>query len=128
MKVLLTAALVQFLSLNAFAQIPISNTKWKGHIEIPQALDIILEFKNDSLIATSAEGMELEVMFFSQVKDTLRLKKLNGQSPCDHTTEGYYRLEWAENGDKLLLHLVKDDCADRAKSITSTVAYFRIKN
>lgn len=128
MKVLLTATLVQFLALYAFAQTPISNTKWKGHIESPQALDIILEFKNDSLIATSAEGMELEVMSFSQTKDTLKLRKLNGQSPCDYTTDGFYHLEWVENGDKLLLHLVKDDCTDRAKSITSAVAYFRIRN
>lgn len=128
MKVLLTATLVQFLTLYAFAQTPISNTKWKGHIEIPQALDIVLEFKNDSLIATSAEGMELEVMFFSQAKDTLRLRKLNGQSPCDYTVEGIYHLEWADSGDKLLLHIINDDCIDRAKSITSGVGYFRVKN
>ena len=94
MKVLLTVALVQFLSLNTFAQTQISNTKWKGQMTSPQALDIILEFKNDSLIATSAEGMELEVMFFSQAKDTLKLRKLNGTSPCDLTTEGIYILKF----------------------------------
>ena len=128
MKLLFIVALLQFIALYSFAQPSISKTKWKGHIEIPQALDIILEFKNDSLIATTAEGLELEIMFFSQAKDTLRLRKLNGQSPCDYTTEGIYRLETVEAGDKLLLHMIKDDCTDRARSITSTVAYFRVKN
>lgn len=127
MKILLVVVLLLTAS-NLFSQSSISKTKWKGHIEMPQALDIILEFRNDSLIATSAEGLELEVMFFSQAKDTLRLRKLNGQSPCDYTTEGIYRLEMVEAGDKLLLHMIKDDCTERAKSITSTVAYFRVKD
>lgn len=105
----------------------LKNTKWQGRIEKPQSMDIILEFRKDSLVAT-ADGSELEVMFFSQSKDTLRLRKLNGQSPCDDTAEGLYRLEWANNGEKLMLHIIGDDCYARAVSITSAVAYLRVKN
>ena len=127
MRILIIVTL-QFIAIDLFAQNSISNTKWKGHIEKPQPLDIVFEFKNDSLIVTSAEGLELEVMSFSQSKDTLKLKKLNGQSPCDYTVEGFYHLEWADSGDKLLLHMIKDDCVARAKSITSGVGYFRVKD
>lgn len=127
MKILFIVIL-HFISISLFAQTSVSNTKWKGHIESPQSLDIVLEFKNDSLIATSADGLELEVMYFSQAKDTLKLRKLNGQSPCDYIVEGIYHLEWADSGDKLLLHIIKDDCTARSKSITSGVGYFRVKN
>ena len=127
MKVLLTVALVQFLSLNTFAQTQISNTKWKGQMTSPQALDIILEFKNDSLIATSAEGMELEVMFFSQAKDTLKLRKLNGTSPCDLTTEGIYILKFTNSGDTVIFYPITDHCKARATSM-SPVAYSRVKD
>ena len=127
MKVLLTAALVQFLTLTTFAQTSISNTKWKGHLEEPQSLDIVLDFRNDSLIATSAAGMELGIMFFSQSKDTLKLRKLKDQGPCGYDVEGFYRIEWSGDGDKLVLHIIDDYCKARARSITSTV-YHRVKN
>lgn len=127
MKVLLIATVVQFLTLSVFAQTPISNTKWKGHIEFPQALDIVLEFKNDSLITTSAEGMELEVMFFSQAKDTLKLRKLKGQSPCDYTTEGIYILNFTNSGDTVIFYPITDHCKARATSI-SPVVYSRVKD
>jgi len=127
MKMLLTTAFALF-TLAAHSQNSVSNTKWKGQIQVPQTLDIVLEFRNDTLIASSAEGMELESMFFSQSKDTLKLRKLNGQSPCDYITEGLYRLEWADNGGKVILHMIKDDCDARAGSITSAAAYLRVKD
>jgi len=127
MKILLTAALVQFLTLYALAQTPISNTKWKGHIENPQPLDVVIEFKNDSLIVTSAEGLELEVMSFSQSKDTLKLRKLNGQSPCDFTTEGIYILNFTNSGDTVIFYPITDHCKARATSI-SPVVYSRVKD
>jgi cell wall-associated protease len=126
MKILIIVAF-HFITISLFAQSSISRTKW-GHIDNPQALDIILEFRNDSVVATSAEGLELEVMYFSQAKDTLKLRKLNGQSPCDYPTEGFYHLKWAGDGDKLLLHTIRNDCTVRSKSITSCVAFFRVKD
>ena len=126
MKILIIVTL-QFIAIDLFAQNSISNTKWKGHIENPQALDIVLEFKNDSLIATSAEGMELEVMFFSQTKDTLKLRKLNGQSPCDITTEGIYILNFTNSGDTVIFYPITDHCKARATSI-SPVVYSRVKD
>ena len=128
MKKIMLVGCSVILSMTTFSQHQIRNTKWKGHIEVPQSLDIVLDFRNDSLIATSAEGMELEIMFFSQSKDTLQLRKLNGQSPCDHVTEGFYLLVWVATGDKLVLQMIKDDCKARSSSITSGVGYFRVKD
>jgi cell wall-associated protease len=116
------------VGVNLWSQTLLSNTKWKGRIENPQALDIIFEFRNDSLIVSSAEGIELEVMFFSQAKDTLKLRKLNGQSPCNYTTEGIYILNWTDSGEKLLLYPISDNCKARSVSMSAPVAYSRVKS
>ena len=104
------------------------NTKWKGHIEIPQTLDIILEFRYDSLIVTSVEGLELGVMFFFQAKDTIRIRKLSGQGPCNNTTEGIYILKWTDSDDTLLFYPISDNCKQRSVSISAPVAYSRVKD
>ena len=124
MKIVFIIALI-FFGQDLFAQNSISNTKWKGHIEVPQALDIILEFRYDSLFVTSAEGLELGVMFFSQTKDTLKIRKLSSQGPCNTTTEGIYILTI---DDKLVLYPISDNCKQRAVSISAPVAYFRVKD
>jgi hypothetical protein len=125
MKILLVVVLL-LTGWNLFSQSSVSNTKWKGHIENPQPLDVVIEFKNDSLIVTSAEGLELEVMSFSQSKDTLKLRKLNGQSPCDFTTEGIYILNFTNSGDTVIFYPITDHCKARAMSI-SPVVYSRVK-
>ena len=125
MKILLVVVLL-LTGWNLFSQSSVSNTNWKGHIENPQPLDVVIEFKNDSLIVTSAEGVELEVMSFSQSKDTLKLRKLNGQSPCDFTTEGIYILNFTNSGDTVIFYPITDHCKARAMSI-SPVVYSRVK-
>lgn len=127
MKILITTAAL-FITFHAFPQTSINNTKWKGLITSPQSLEIVLEFKADSLRVTSMEGTELEVMYFLLNKDTLTLKKLNGTSPCDNVTEGAYLLRWIENGDKFQMLTIKDDCRARSNSITSEFAYARVKD
>lgn len=126
MKILLVVVLL-LTGWNLFSQSSVSNTNWKGHIENPQPLDVVIEFKNDSLIVTSAEGVELEVMSFSQSKDTLKLRKLNGQSPCDFTTEGIYILNFTNSGDTVIFYPITDHCKARATSI-SPVVYSRVKD
>jgi hypothetical protein len=131
MKIFLVILLIHNLVFCVSAQTSshpdLANTKWQGRVERPQSRDIILEFRKDSVIATAADGAELEVMFFSQSKDTLKLKKLNGQSPCDDITVGIYRVEWNDNAEKVTLHIVSDECKARSASITSAGAYFRVK-
>jgi len=128
MKILIAAVLVQCFTFYASAQTSIKNTKWKGQIEVPQSLEIIFEFRNDTLIASTPDGTELEQMSFSQINDTLRLKKLSG-SPCDNVSEGSYRLEWLDSGYRFLFHSIRDDCTDRGRSIaSSTMGFYRVKN
>ena len=124
MKMLITA-LSLLMSFYSFTQTSISNTKWKGQITKPQSLEIVLEFKTDSLRVTSAEGAELEVMYFLLNRDTLTIKKLNGSSPCDNVTEGAYLLKWFNNGEKFQMNTIKDDCRARSNSITSGAGYLR---
>ncbi|HJS54576.1 MAG TPA: hypothetical protein VJ765_08540 [Chitinophagaceae bacterium] len=87
MKIIIIAALLQFATVYSFGQSGVRPTlkdsKWKGHIEAPQSMDIILDFRNDTLVVTSTDMTELETMFFSQKGDTVNLRKLIGTSPCN---------------------------------------------
>ena len=131
MKILIITALVQFATLCSFAQSTgnpsLRNSKWKGHIESPESMDIIFDFKNDTVIVTSADMTELETMLFWQNGDTVKLKKISGTSPCDDIAIGSYHIEWQEKGDKIIIHNLADPCLERATAITSALAYFRVK-
>ena len=90
-------------------------------------MDIILDFKNDTVIVTSADMTELETMLFWQNGDTVKLKKFSGTCPCDDIATRSYHLEWPENGDKIIIHNMADACLERATAITCAPAYFRVK-
>ena len=127
MKKILFIICMFIFPLILFSQKQVHQTRWKGQVLEPQAIDIVLNFRNDSLVATSADGRELGVMFFLQYGDTLMIRKLSEQGPCNNETEGVYRVELTENGDKLTLYIITDRCRDRARSITSTV-YSRMRD
>ena len=117
MKIILCAAVIILLKLHTIAQIQISNSKWKGQTEVPSPADIDLEFTKDTFRIIGQSGREFEVMLFSQHNDSLHLRKIAGASPCPGGTEAWYRIEWLENGEKFLLHLINDSCARRANGM-----------
>jgi hypothetical protein len=114
MKVLLFAALLQFLTLHVFAQISISNSKWKGQTEVPRIVNIDLEFSKDTFKIFSGRGVE--VMPYSQYKDSLFIRKISGNSH-----------EWLENGKKFLLHVINDSCTRRINGIEAIRINQRIR-
>lgn len=117
MKILISAVLV-LVTIHSSGQKSLSNTTWKGIFLIPQAVDVMLDFKKDTLYITAGTSEEVGTIFFTQQKDTLMIKKISGPSPCTEQTQGKYRIEWFDNGDKFRLHGISDECEGRIEVFT----------
>ena len=113
MKILMTAILVIFFRVDAYSQISISNTKWMVQTVSPQPRNLVLDFKKDTLRLIDEQGNETGSATFMQRNDSLFIRKVSGRSPCPDGSEGWYRIEWLENGDKFLLHILNEDCRYR---------------
>ena len=96
----------------------ISNSNWKGTLLIPDAVDVKFSFKKDTLIITTETNQEVGTVFFSYRNDTLMIRKISGPSPCPEQSQGIYRIECLENGNKFRLHGIIDECEGRIEVFT----------
>ena len=113
MKKITTTILITFLAFNLNAQL--TNTKWKGTLNIEQGMDVIFNFRNDTLNVSAVEsGEDLETMKYNATDSILTLVKLFGQSQCD-STPGKYK--YAIENNELTLSLLSDPCNDRSGAI-----------
>lgn len=126
MRNLITAALT-LLTINSPAQNSLSNTKWKGVFLIPHAVDVVLNFKKDTLYLEDEKGQQFGTLVFAHRSDTLMITKISGISPCPEQSQGWYRVEWLEKGQRFLLHVISDECEGRA-GVYTTNPFERISN
>lgn len=113
--------LLSFLAVTSFsfANAQLSGSKWKGMLKVPDPMQTVLEFKNDTLVnvINVSEDNVVETMTYV-VKDTLlTLRKISGSSPCDENTIGRYKITWKD--DKFTIALIEDACDVRANAFTS---------
>jgi hypothetical protein len=113
MKIVIISAFV-LLNIHTIAQNSLSNTKWKGVFLIPHAVDVILNFKKDTLYLEDEKGELFGTLVFSHRSDTLMITKVSGSSPCPEQSKGSYRIEWLATGEKFLLHAISEECEGRA--------------
>ncbi|WP_018612872.1 hypothetical protein [Segetibacter koreensis] len=117
MKKVMFFLLVSFVSVTVNAQL--KNTKWKGTIQADNKIDVIFNYRNDTLdVSNTADGSNIETMTYA-IKDTvLTLQKIYGQSDCDGTGSGKYKFEI--NGDLLSISLLSDVCNDRSSALNNS--------
>lgn len=114
MKTLLIISLVSFLSINAHAQL--KNTKWKGTIQTDNKLNVVFDYKIDTVKVTNADdGSNIETMTYTVKNHVMTLKKVYGQSDCDATSTAQYKFQIT--GDVLHLTQVNDSCSDRISAL-----------
>jgi cell wall-associated protease len=119
MKKFLIAILVVFPTLFVHAQVQISNSKWFAHTDIPRSADLQLIFKKDSFLIVSPNGKQLgEAMIFSIHNDSLHIRKISGLTPCANETEGWYKIEWLQNGESYSFRAINDPCPERLNFFT----------
>jgi hypothetical protein len=98
---------------NAKAQY--QNTSWKGIYKIPDPTEMILQFKQDTLLLNNfADGSTVEAMNYKMNGDTLILTKISGISPC-YDEKGIYKL--SIKNDQLFMTLIEDNCDARAAAL-----------
>ena len=108
-SLLLTLAAV---TLHAQAQNPLAGTAWQGQAYVPDEASIILHFKADSVSMFIAPDMILgETMAYTVKADTLTLRKISGNSPCD--TRGIGTLQFTLKNDDMTVKSLADDCRAR---------------
>ena len=111
-KIFLTL-LITLIVYSADAQL--SNTKWKGTLNIENGMEVLFNFSNDTLdVVNPQDNSSLETMKYTLNDSIMTLVKIFGQSQCD-TTHGKYKYVMANDG--ITLSLISDDCADRAEAI-----------
>ncbi len=110
-KILLVCFLLLAIILTVNAQL--TDTKWKNLMNIPDPYETFLQFKKDTvMINLVSDGTLIETMNFKVSKDTLRITKLSGMSPCTEDIIGVYRFEIKE--EKLTITAIRDNCPERA--------------
>lgn len=123
-KALLLINIILFSTI-AISQYSFVETRWKPLAENPPFQD--MSFKRDTLILMITSPDDIQVLSFAQYHDSLKIKKISGRGQCPETVEGWYRVEWINNGDKVLFRLINDECDRRARAITA-YTFERIQN
>lgn len=113
MKKILFLFMIVMAAGSANAQI--QNTSWKGIYNIPDPTEMVLQFKQDTLLLNySQDGSNAELMNYQMKGDTLIMTKISGISPCDGI-KGSYKLSVKD--DKLFMTLIEDSCDARASAM-----------
>jgi len=108
------ACIAIFILLSSAINAQLTDTKWRNFMNIPDSYETIMHFKKDTAILTLlADGSIIETMSYSVSKDTLRLTKISGLSPCNDNA-GLYRIQLKD--DKLTIAPLSDDCNERANA------------
>ena len=117
MKKALFFLLVAFASVTVRAQL--KNTKWKGTIQTDNTIDVVFNYKSDTLEVSSAgDGSNIETMTYTVKDGVMSLRKVYGQSSCDATSTGKYKFEIKEG--VLFLTQVSDVCNDRTSALSNS--------
>ena len=119
MKRLLIIPFLTLVSVTIFAQAqnPLAGTAWQGQAYVPDEATIVLHFKADSVLMFIAPDMILgETMAYTVKADTITLRKLSGNSPCD--TRGLGTIQFRVKNDRMMVKSLADDC--RARKVAWT--------
>ena len=118
MTICLLVAALAFKTNEASAQISaLANTTWSGIAYVPTELNVKLAFGNDTLKLVMADNnLVLETMTYRLSNDTLYIKKLSGNSPCNTDAEGIYKVAVIEK--LFTITLINDLCQERGTAFS----------
>jgi len=103
----------------AVANAQLKNTKWKGTLQLDNPMDVILDFRTDTLLASTVQdGAVIETMSYSATDSTFSFQKISGQSDCSDSSKATYKFDIKEN--VLSVKTISDDCSGRSFYMTKT--------
>ena len=112
MKNLIFVLVLLFTAVSAQAQL--EGTKWRGDMNVPENMTILLKFQKQTLDMISLDGDQLESMLYTIKGDTLLLKKLSGGSPCN--LDSIFKIKYTIKDDMLSITPLTDDCEGRERA------------
>jgi len=116
-----TTILIMFVSFSVItANAQQQHFKWKGTLNLESPTDMFLDFRNDTCEAIRVEdNQSMETMHYTMSDTLLTLQKITGQSECDDSGVGKYKLEKKDNG--ILITLISDSCSGRSDALDKTI-------
>ncbi len=111
-----------FLSTVCFSQQsgnPLGNTEWNGVANIPSPEEITFKFTNDTIDLVFSGNVVEKMKYTLKDKETIRLFKIDGNSPCDSAEEGFYK--FVIKNDTLTFTNVEDACMARQMAFYGNV-------
>jgi hypothetical protein len=109
--------LVLFVSSSVKAQF--THTKWKGTLELDQPMEVLFDFRKDTVeVFNLADNSSVEIMQYSTKDSVLTLQKISGASGCDAASVAKYKFRLKD--DQLFLIRIEDDCDDRGNVLNNT--------
>lgn len=112
MKNVIFVLMLLVTTVSAKAQL--NGTKWRGNVNVPEDVTVLLNFQKQTLEMTAMDGNQLESMSYIVKGDTILLKKLSGGSPCD--LDSTFKVKYTINDDKLSITPLTDDCEGRQRA------------
>lgn len=112
MKNVIFVLMLLVTTVSAKAQL--NGTKWRGNVNVPEDVTVLLNFQKQTLEMTAMDGNQLESMSYTVKGDTILLKKLSGGSPCD--LDSTFKVKYTINDDKLSITPLTDDCEGRQRA------------
>jgi len=100
-----------------FAQL--ENTRWKTKVTIGDPVNVIFDFKKDTVsLYNLADSGLIEIMSYTANDSSFSLLKIDGQSDCDNSTPGKYG--FIIKNDSMFMKMISDDCDDRSSVVNNT--------
>jgi hypothetical protein len=116
MKKVISLLVIIVIAFSSKAQL--SNTRWKGTLQLDNPLDAVFDFGKDTLNVFRVDDNSLmEAMVYTANDSIFTLQKITGQSDCGSSEIGRYR--YKRNGDALLVTLLEDVCNDRSSVLNN---------
>ena len=122
MRKIILFLLIAFTAISANAQL--TNTKWKGTLQLEPATDVLFDFRKDTAeVFTLADNGSLEIMLYTVKGNELTLQKITGKSDCDETVIAKYKFEmkFENNNDVVVLTRMDDSCDDRGNVLDKSI-------
>jgi hypothetical protein len=91
----------------------IQNTAWKFYVDALHDT-LTMHIGVDTSVTLSSSGETVVRSHYSVIKDTIKMKDIDGQYPC---TDGEGVYLYTVEGDYLTFHLVNDPCQNRSDAI-----------
>ena len=107
-----------FLVSIATSHAQVTNTKWKGILNLDGPTQVIWQFDKDTVqIFNISDSSLVEKMTYKTEPGFFMITKVSGISSCDTSTIGKYK--FSIRSDSLFIAPFTDPCNDRASAVSN---------